>query len=591
LYFGVNAGERGMFFKYRSETNENDIWMAFYALSDYAKGIATYADVNDLVDITNYDMNIDLRQPTKRLGLQTKIRMQTRQPDVRAVNFTIGENLSERDNERLKKQMRVRSASVYGSQLDVAQEDWESGFTVFFPKAIPNGGEIELSFELEGDFLRQPAMCQECSYPRSNSSWYPRHGYLDRSTFSYTFTHSSKLKVACTGTRVSEQPDPADKDLTVTKYAMNFPVALETFALGPFERHEQTIKWDNGDKPTPLEFSSLSTILLKESFVLTELNNSVRNFQFLFGKYPYDTFSAVYHPYSFGQGFATLLTIPNTDKDSKEEFAFMAHETAHQWWGNIVAWRSYRDQWLSEGFAEYSGVLYAGTRDGKKSSSQLIDQMRQSLKDPPATISGPYTGKGRLVDVGPIILGHRLDSRKTYGSYNTLVYNKGALVLRMIHFLLTDPESGSGDPFYAMMKDFVDHYRNKVASTDDFKRVASEHFAKSPIAAQFGLTDLNWFFREWVYDTTLPSYSLDYKLEPLGNGSVMLTGYVNQTNAPESWFMPLPVLIKFGENKFANVTVAAQGPRTPFQFKLPLKPQSVELDPHRWVLSEKTSTN
>ena len=40
----------------------------------------------------------------------------------------------------------------------------------------------------------------------------------------------------------------------------------------------------------------------------------------------------------------------------------MSHETAHQWWGNIVAWRSYRDQWLSEGFAEYSGVLYTAIR-------------------------------------------------------------------------------------------------------------------------------------------------------------------------------------------------------------------------------------
>ena len=49
----------------------------------------------------------------------------------------------------------------------------------------------------------------------------------------------------------------------------------------------------------------------------------------------------------------------------RPRYAFIAHETAHQWWGNIVAWRSYRDQWLSEGFAEYSGMLYAAKRDKK----------------------------------------------------------------------------------------------------------------------------------------------------------------------------------------------------------------------------------
>ena len=56
-----------------------------------------------------------------------------------------------------------------------------------------------------------------------------------------------------------------------------------------------------------------------------------------------------------------MLAIPNADSARKGTFVFLAHETAHQWWGNIVAWRSYRDQWLSEGFAEYSGLLYIDT--------------------------------------------------------------------------------------------------------------------------------------------------------------------------------------------------------------------------------------
>ena len=92
----------------------------------------------------------------------------------------------------------------------------------------------------------------------------------------------------------------------------------------------------------------------------------------MFGKYPYQTFGAAFHPYGFGQGFPSLLMIPPADQANKYTHAFIAHETAHQWWGNIVAWRSYRDQWLSEGFAEYSGLLYAGKRDQTKAKARPI---------------------------------------------------------------------------------------------------------------------------------------------------------------------------------------------------------------------------
>jgi len=590
-YFELNAGERGLLFKYQSDTNSNDIWMAFYALSDYARGAATYSDRNDLVDISNYDMNIDLRTPKKRLGLQTKISMASRIPNLRAVTFKIGENLGEYDKERLKKQMRLKTAQLGSQALESIQEDWESGFTVFFANAMNEGQSFDLDLDLDGDFLRQPDSLPDCSYPLSNGSWYPRQGYLDRSTFSFTFSHPKRLKVASTGLRISEQPDPTDKDIVVTKYVMTYPVPLETFALGPFERHADSIKWENGDKPTPLEFDSMpgGLMAIKEDFILAELSNAVRYFQALFGKYPYDSYGAVFHPYGFGQGFASMLTIPNTDRSNKWTYSFIAHETAHQWWGNIVSWRSYRDQWLSEGFAEYSGVLYTGFRDKSKSSSQLIDEMRRSLKEPPQTQVGP--GKGKLVDVGPLILGQRLETKKTYGAYTTLVYNKGALVLRMIHFLMTNPSNGDGKPFFDMMKDFVERYRNKVASTDDFRMVANEHFAKTPIAMKYGLKDLNWFFLQWVYETSLPSYHLNYKVENQSDGTAIVTGTVDQENVPEGWFMPLPVLFRFGGNKIAYGTVAAHGPSNAFQIKLPAKPESMELDPQKWVLSEKSWTN
>ncbi|MGH9795427.1 MAG: M1 family metallopeptidase, partial [Candidatus Acidiferrales bacterium] len=372
-------------------------------------------------------------------------------------------------------------------------------------------------------------------------------------------------------------------------WKMDDPVALVTFALGPFERHEEVVK--ERDLAVPVEFHSLSgnAMPIKEDFIVAEMMNSVNYFSAIFGKYPYPRLSAVFHPFGFGQGFATLLLIPNTDRSSKYTYSFLAHETAHQWWGNIVAWRSYRDQWLSEGFAEYSGVLYTGLRDKPKAARELLEDMRRSLKDPPVTETG--IGKGKLAEVGPIILGHRLSTRETQGAYQTLIYNKGGLVLRMLHFLFTDPASGNGDAFFKMMADFVKRNQGGSATTEGFIQVANEHFARTPIAQKYKLQDLNWFFRQWVYQAHLPSYRLEYSVQGQPDGSVMVQGTVLQENTPADWFMPLPLVFEFDKNQRASGTIHAYGPKTPFQIKLPMKPKKVELDPALWIISEKTSTS
>lgn len=589
--FNINGGEKGLIFSFESAFFENEVWMAFHSLEEYQQMTSTYSDVNDLVDIEHYDMEIDLRDPGDRVGLKATVKMSSRFENLSAIPFSIGENLRYLDDQRLDKQMRLKSVTVNGGEpAEFVQEDWEGGFTVLLPEPVARGQNFTLTFELAGDFMRRPPNINHTYYPRSNTSWYPRHGFLDRATYNFKYLHSKKHKIASVGLRRSEEKNKEDDDLIETIYQMRHPIALATFAIGPFERHKEMIKWDNGDKPIEIEFSSLpgSYLPIKESFILAELNNSVRFFHALFGPYPYDNFGASFHPYGFGQGFPSMLMIPPTDRANKYTYSFLSHETAHQWWGNIIAWRSYRDQWLSEGFAEYSGVLYTSLRDDPKAALNLIDNMRDSLKDSPRTVKG--LGKGKLVDVGPIILGHRLRSTKTLDAYSTLIYNKGALVLRMLHFLLSDPASGDDKLFYDMMKDFVGTYRNSVASSDDFRLIAGKHFAQSPIARKYGLQNLDWFFAQWVYDSKLPAYELKYEIIDQPDGTFVVQGEVLQENAGEKWFMPLPLEFSFGGKQRARGTVHAYGPKTPFSIKLPVRPKKVDLDPDKWVLSEKTKS-
>jgi aminopeptidase N len=193
----------------------------------------------------------------------------------------------------------------------------------------------------------------------------------------------------------------------------------------------------------------------------------------------------------------------------------------------------------------------------------------------------------KLAATGPLTLGHRLHSSRTLGGYD-MVYSKGALVLRALHFLLSNPESGDDAAFFTMMKDFVNRHRNGFATTESFMQVAGEHFARSPIGRKYGMKDLSWFLSQWIYQTGLPTYQLDYKVEQR-DGGFFLKATVLQDKVPEDWVMLLPMTAEFSGGRVARTVVNAIGPKTPIELRLPEKPQKVRLDPDLWIPSEKTS--
>ena len=603
--FGLNGGEKGLIYKFGEADYFTEVWMAFYAQSDYERKTVEYTDAHALVDIQHYRMNVDMRNFSRAVGLAARIEMKTLAANTRAIPFQIGEGLGVYQEERLKNQMRLKTAKLEGAPVPFAQEDWEGAFTLFPPEPLAANQTIAIDLEFEGSFMDGIPAVPEVFYLRSNDTWMPRHGELDRATFDITFRHRQRDRMISIGTRTAEQADPADPTSMITRYEMKLPVALAVFAIGPFERKVQQVTFEAGGKPIPLEYNSVPPrvtrnfmspltgnrgITLKHDFMLAELDNAVRYFAAYFGSYPYESFGAAFHPYGFGQGFPTMMMLPPADVEDKHAHAFIAHETGHQWWGNIVAWRSYRDQWLSEGFAEYSGILYAGKRDreGPKAAADLIKEGREELLNPPHTTLG--VGKGRLNDIGPLVLGRRLNTSKTLGAYQALIYQKGALVLRMLHFLMSDPATMNDAGFVKMMTDFVNKYRNGAATTEQFAAVAGEHFASSPIGRKFQLRDLNWFFNQWAYGTELPTYTLEYELKPNADGSQQIVGVVKQDNAGPNWMMVLPVVFSFDNNQEARTTVRVTGASTPFELKLPAKPKKVELDPGSWVLSEKTIT-
>jgi aminopeptidase N len=155
---------------------------------------------------------------------------------------------------------------------------------------------------------------------------------------------------------------------------------------------------------------------------------------------------------------------------------FIAHEVAHQWWGQAVGWKNYHEQWLSEGFAQYFAALYAERERGSEEFTNVIRQMRRWAIE--------------MSPNGPVYLGYRLGHiRSNSRVYRALVYNKGAMVLHMLRRLVGDKA------FFGGLRDFYATWRFRKAGTDDFRK-AMEAASGRP---------LERFFETWIYGGTIPT--------------------------------------------------------------------------------------
>ena len=603
--FGLDAGEKGLLYAYNTTLPRPhrpapvDIWMAFRSLEDYQSGRREYPESNALVQTRRYDMTVDVRN-WKQLRAHMRISIVANRGGVRAFPLMLNETLSIYDFVRQDYGMKVQAARLpSGEPLTVIQEPSDCCFTLQLPRPLEKGETLEPVLDLKGRFLVDPPRSGVHLYFVGADGWYPRASLLDRASFHLTFLHSRGTSVASLGELVREEKTRhGDR---ITEWKMDSPVPAITFVLGEFELHTEKMATESG-REVLLEYYSLPEAIedVNEDFLLAEMGNSLRYFSALFGPYTYPQFRAIISTgirspgiyisrYTGRRAFPTTLLLPPYDLPDGRDFYGIGQEVAGEWWGGSLAPHSHRDLWLIDGLAAYSGILYTARRDPEKIDvPELLTRFRDSLLSQPWT--GVGNGKGYLVNVGPPVAGNLLFSRETIDAERVILRAKSAYIFRMLNFIFSDPGKKDTRPFFAMLQDFSDGRANSSVSTEDFQAVANRHFADAPIAKEYGLKDLDWFFRQWVYQTGLPSYSLRYHLESADDGSSEIIGVVRQKNVGEDWQMVLPLAIHFSGGKVQYRAVLAQGPASRFSMKIPGRVERVELDPDRWILSERTTT-
>lgn len=448
--------------------------------------------------------------------------------------------------------------------------------------------------------------------------WYPSFGmgrssinenpFISRKDFDITLRVPKRWDAVAVGTRVEEK---RDGDYSLTRWKSDIPLAVAGFAFGEYKikthkvddvQVEVYANRESDDVMHQLEMlsesgqylltlGSLSPGRMADTMAV-EVGNSLRVMQAYFGPYPYKKLAVSNIPGSYGQGWPSLLYLSSlTFLDSTQRHQlgikdhtgltdfFRAHETSHQWWGHVVGWKSYHDQWLSEGFAQFSGNLYSWY---SRSPEEYFDRFR---RDRESFALGSREGAA-YNQVGPIYLGRRLSSTKARGGYNNLVYDKGGWVLHMLRMMLFDFQSKKPDErFMAMMQDFTKTHFNQAASTDDFKAIAEKHMLPFMDIDKNGRMD--WFFDAWVYGNALPKYDLDYSVEPdKQEGRWTLSGKLTQSEAPADFRMIVPLYVQVEGKKLRLGYMTVKGETTsPFNIEgLGFKPEKASINEYCDIL-------
>lgn len=534
---------------------DSGIWTCFHLAHEYADGTASSNEHNGPVTVARQKLETAFAKNGKVDGVAETTIVATHN-GVRVVPFDLFPTL------------RVAWVTGQnGEQLPFIQEGAEedANFAVILPKEL-NKGE---SYTITTSYAGKNAVIDEGDknyYAVARHNWYPSVGINGHNDFAMTFHIPKGLKMVATG-KLLKNIDEGKENITEWESHAAQPVA--GFNFGEFKSQESPdlskhymVETDvnemgPGGLGTRFSFVPMMKKATAEGEVALDL------FTDYFGEEPYKRLALTQQDASnFGQSWPGLVFLPlpyfldatyrhqyNPHNEHQYFDTVGPHEIAHQWWGHLVGFNSYRDQWISEGFAEMSASLFL---QGVYSEHGLADfhefwaDRRKRLTD--------TNGEGkRAIDVGPVTLGYRLATAKTGVNIpRDLIYPKGAYILHMVRCMMQNSSTKDVDErFKAMMHDFTRTYGNGTATTEDFKAMAEKH-----MTPEMDLTHnhrLDWFFNEYVYGTDYPSYRFEQSFSSESDGSLMLNFKLTQSHVSDGFTMLIPVYVELEKGQVARL--------------------------------------
>jgi hypothetical protein len=589
----LDSPEEAALINYDPEGMDDGVWYLDHLKSEYAKGTASSNEDRRLFATRAYKIETIISK-NDHLFSTASISVEPLVAGERVLKFALLPNL------------RVtRVTDDQGQDLYFIQESRkdDGSFYAILPQAPEKGKPYSINVQYEGDKVLEHAG-DGSFYVRARTSWYPNlNGFGEHVLYDLTYKVPRKYKVISVG---KLQEESLQENYSVSHWVTPAPVAVAGFNYGDYKKvelpDEKTGYKISGYYLTELpdnlrRFSALQTMAphAMTQYALEQTRAQLQLCNHYFGKTPYDEIFVTEQPdFNFGQSWPNLVYLPiSAYTDSTQRWLLFGrinnrftgfvdevtpHEVAHQWWGHAVGWASYHDQWLSEGFAEFSAGLFlqqARTGDWRKDYIEFWNRLQKRILDKNIYGIAPNAA-------GPLWMGLRLISPRSPSAYQDVTYPKGAYVLQMLRSIMYVP--GERDKtFIDMMHDFVESHRDRPASTESFKAIVEKHMSKTMDLEGNGRLD--WFFNEWVYGTQVPRYRFEYQVAPGEGGKINLHMTITQSEVDEHFVMLVPVFADFGNGlvRIGQVGIAGNSSRS-VDVMLPSTPKKVALNAYKDIL-------
>jgi hypothetical protein len=579
------------------DENKLGVWGAFHLSEEYRNGAATGVQKNSVLHIEHQQLDTTIEKNANLIGKAT-------------TTFVAGTNGLRVAPFDLFSTLRVQSVTGEGGQpLAFIQEDKkdDADYFVILPKPLLAGEKYTITTVYSG----KEAVTNEGNgnyFPVARQNWYPNNATFslgEYSSYDMTFRIPKGMKIVATSSLVSESRDGGQE---VTVWKSEVPLTVAGFNFGKFKVEESKVtkpeylvqSYANEEPPdwvtslrhaaerdtvptqgshmgAPVALGNMNTTgMIKRA--LAEGQLSVELFSEYFGPPPYKRLAMTQQTAcNFGQSWPGLVWLPTCSffdttvrhglgldwGDRGYWKSVGPHEVAHQWWGHGVGFNSYRDQWMSEGFADMSASLFLQlVEKNPKKFIEFWNDERELLLE--------RNKEGfRAIDAGPLTMGYRLsNTRSGYDLTRHLIYPKGAYILHMVRMMMWDRRDGDQN-FKATMQDFVQTYANRAATTEDFKAILEKHM--TPEMDLERNHKMDWFFNEYVYGMALPTYKLDYSFDKNQDGDVVFGLKLSQSNVNENFRMLVPIYLELADGRTINLGRAKITGNTSVEQKVPIK--------------------
>jgi len=608
-----------------------DVWTSFApgsaaAANRGAGGPESERPRGDSFSIQRFTIKTEV-QPPRRIRSRARLQLEIRTNGTRTLLFELSRFLQVESVKLNGAAVEfIHNPAVEGTQLARQGNDMVA---VVLPEPLQARQKVDIEFVYAGEVLAEAG--SGLLYVGERGTWYPNRG-LAMADFDLEFEFPTGWTLVATGKPmpttvaaakaqglevsrwISERPIPvAGFNLGKYKVAKTQAgdVVVETYATPAVERNfpsapVQEIEREPADSTPQSNLTPrLPQIIVpprpsparNEVTVGESAAHAIRYFADRFGPFPYSRLALTQMPGHESQGWPSLVFLSSyafLNQQEREQLRFEpyrillqksvpAHETAHQWWGDLVSWKGYRDQWFSEGLASYCSLMIVQEKnpDGFR---QIMDGYRRELVEKNKDGMAPK-------DAGPVTLGARLLSSRFPEGYEAISYGRATWLFHMLRTMLKDGAVLAGDEkagnaeeaFVRGLRKVRQRYEGRSISTRELLDVFAEDLP--PSLRYEGKNSLDWFLDGWINGTALPKLELkSLKLTSRGTGTVV-SGTILQKEAPANLVTSVPVYGVVAGKQSLLGRVFADGEETPFHVMAPAGVHKITLDPNESILT------